>query len=209
MTSPIATALNFLVDTMSGEMCDVVIRAQADPEEHVLDFSDASFVPPVPPIRFGRGVIAYIVLSPASVAFGPAVTFVAPTDVAEEVFAELYSLRVQSTFIHGLEAIGQAAPYSAPELQARLRSRSILRCADNQSANQAFTRGYSSAPDIAHIISGAHSSIAKLGALFWLLYTQSDANLADMPTRGGCSFVESHTGARRIPFTMPSFSSWS
>jgi len=207
MTSPIAAALHFLVDTLSSDVSDVVIRARADPDEHVLALSDASFVPPIPPVRFGRGMIAFIVFFPASVEFGPAVTFVASTDVSEEVFAELYSLRVQSTFIHGLEAIGQAAPYSAPELQARLRGRSILHCADNQSANQAFTRGYSSSPDIAHIISGAHSSIVKLGARFWLLYTQSGPNLADMPTRGGCSFVELHTGARRIPFTMSSFSS--
>jgi hypothetical protein len=75
----------------------------------------------------------------------------------------------QQTFIHGIEALGLAAPYYAPELRSRFRGMDVLHCADNQAANDAFTRGYSARPDLARIIGAAHAALAELGVQGQLL----------------------------------------
>jgi len=208
LSPEIKASISFMTHVLTSPFVNFPLRAYADPEPHVLALSDASFEPPVPPLLYGSGVVAFIVFFPASARFGPAITFVSSMPISQQTFEALARLRAQMTFIHALEAIGIAAPYLAPELKDRFRGRSVLHCADNQSANFAFTRGYSSSPDIAHIVSTAHCAIAQLEIRFWLHYVQSDANLADMPTRSGSDFVESHTGAVQIPFTMPSFTSW-
>jgi hypothetical protein len=50
--------------------------------------------------------------------------------------------------------------------------------------------------------------MAHMGLNFWLHYTRSDANIADLPTRDGTSFVFDRVGAERIDFLMPAFEDW-
>jgi len=148
-----------------------------------------------------------MVLFPASEA-GPEIAVVASAPATQALLASIYKLRKQATLIHGLEALGLAAPYCSPRLQSHFRGRRVLRCADSQAAKGAMTRGYSAAPDLARIATGAHIAMAHMGLNFWLHYTRSDANIADLPTRDGTSFVFDRIGAVRIDYVMPAFEDW-
>ena len=207
MTAEIEAALRFMIGALGTRLPDCVLRAYASPDSHALVASDASFEPPRPPLLHGSGVIAFMVFFPASEA-GPEITVVASAPATQTLLASIYKLRKQATFIHGLEALGLAAPYCSPRLQSRFRGRRVLHCADSQAANGAMTRGYSAAPDLARIVAGAHIAMAHMGLNFWLHYTRSDANIADLPTRDGTSFVFDRVGAERIDFVMPAFEDW-
>lgn len=157
LTLVLVEALKFLVRTLESELPAVILRAFDDPSAHVAAVSDAPYGAVVPPRLFGPAVAAFIVAFPDG-AFGPASTIFASIVVPDEAMTAICALRAQKALIHGLEAIGVAAPYFAPELQARLRGREVLHLADNQPANGAFTRGYSAAPGVARIVSAGHSA---------------------------------------------------
>ena len=81
----------------------------------------------------------------------------------------------------------------------------MLHFADNTAANAAAIRGYSAAPDLAHLVARLHLSLARNRTRFWLAFVRSKANLADAPSRedGDLTLFES-LGARRVTFTLPS-----
>ena len=100
-----------------------------------------------------------------------------------------------------------AGPLIAPQLASILRGKDILHFADNQGANFIAIKGYSSAPDLARIVSVAHHRLALLQAHWWVAYVPSAMNPADAPSRGDLSALQER-GAIRIDFTFPSLDSW-
>jgi hypothetical protein len=61
----------------------------------------------------------------------------AESKVSLHVLARLHELRLQKTFIHGLELIGILAPYFCSELQAVFRDAFVIHFGDNTAANGA------------------------------------------------------------------------
>jgi hypothetical protein len=170
----------------------------------ILIFSDASWSP-CPPRLHGTGQVAFIIVDRDT--DGDEEWSYAATEVPQEILLRIYGLRAQKSLICPLEELAMAAPFLTPELQSTLRGRDILHFADNQGANCVAIKGYSSAPDLARIVSAVHLRIALLQARWWISFVASAANPADAPSRG--DFTELHAkGARRLDFVFPSLKSW-
>jgi len=108
-----------------------------------------------------------------------------------------------------LEEIALIAPYLSEVLAPKLREADVLHFADNTAANAAAIKGYSSAPDLAHLVASLHLTFARGRTRFWLEFIRSKANPADAPSRedGDLSLIES-LGAKRIPFRIPQLFGW-
>jgi hypothetical protein len=125
----------------------------------------------------------------------------AAADVPDHILSELAAHRLQKNFIMALEEMAIAAPYFTPELRQILSGRHVIHFADNQAANGAVIKGYSSAPDIALLISALHVRWAEDRVNVWIEFVKSEANLADDPSRGDFSFLE-QIGATRLLFVF-------
>jgi len=111
--------------------------------------------------------------------------------------------------ICSLEEIALVSPYISESLANRFRDSDVLHFADNTAANAAAIKGYSAAPDLAHLVARLHLSLARGRTRFWLEFVRSKANIADAPSRedGDLSLLRS-LGAKRVSFTIPSLQGW-
>ena len=119
-------------------------------------------------------------------------------------------IRHKETFIVLLELVALAAVYSSPVAQF-LRGRDVLHFADNQSANCGAVKGRSSAPDLNEVIGELHPTWAELDVRPWVEYVRSEANVADLPSRGGGDSIGRALGtnAHRTRFSLPApFGGW-
>jgi hypothetical protein len=90
-----------------------------------------------------------------------------------------------------LQQIGQAElaaalllPLAFPDL---LRNKFVIHFIDNQSAVAGILKGYSRACDSAVLAALYNGLMASAAAAVWVEYVESSANLADGPSRRGCS----------------------
>lgn len=200
-------ALTFLSGLLEGEIPDSILRCSRRARRHIIIFSDASYHPREGS-RVGSGRVAFVVAIPRPDSSGYLIFF-AWEKVPVRVLLRLLELREQHNLICPLEEIALVAPYLSRELAPSFKGADVLHFADNTAANAAAIKGYSSAPDLAHLVASLHLTLARGPTRFWLEFVRSRANIADAPSRddGDLSLLES-LGARRIPFTIPSLYGW-
>ena len=97
--------------------------------------------------------------------------------------------------------------YFAPELEDVLANTDVIHFADNVAANTAVIKGGSSAPDMARIVAALHIRLVSKSIRLWIEFVKSEANLADLPSRGEFDLICA-MGASRIPFQIPPFRGW-
>jgi hypothetical protein len=209
LTQDVHAALAFLRNLLDGnELPDSVLHCSPSAVRPIIVFSDASYRP-VKGQRVGQGRVAFVVAFPKahrdSYEF-----FFAWKRVPESVLLRLLDLRDQRNLICSLEEIALVAPYISEELSHRFRDADVLHFADNTAANAAAIKGYSAAPDLAHLVARLHLTLSRGRTRFWLEFIRSRANLADAPSGedGDLTLLES-LRARRVTFTIPSLRGWS
>ena len=143
--------------------------------------SDAPHIPPPEHPRFVHGALAC----------GP------------EVIAELEARKQQ---IGQLELLGAVAPYFS--LAPYLKGRRVIHWIDNTAALAGIAKGYSSKPDSARIIHSFHALGLSVQADVHFEYVASEANVADLPSRGEFEFLTTNLGSTLVPLRIPPLSNW-
>ena len=100
-----------------------------------------------------------------------------------------------------------AAAYFHTELSEILEGRDIIHFGDNTAANAAARSGYSSAPDMARVVSHLRLRWLKLGVHPWVEFVKSEANWSDDPSRGEVDLLEKRS-AKCLRFEWPPFTGW-
>jgi len=131
----------------------------------------------------------------------------AETIVPQHILEFVHSLRAKKAFICVLEELAIAAPYFSPVLEHAFRDTDVIHFADNVAANSAIIKGGSSAPDMARIVAALHIRLVRQSIRLWIEFVKSEANLADLPSRGQFDLIRA-MGARRVPFFIPPFRGW-
>ena len=206
----VIAALEFL-DAFLADAChlqrSVPLFAASLPP--LVVFSDASYA------KSSRiGFVAWVIFIPLP--DGSRRVFYAYEQVPDETLSALRSLREQEAFIMALEEIALISVFFSAELEKFFHNRDFLCFADNQSANGATVKGYSSCPDIARLVNQFYLRLAQLSSSrVWIEYIDSARNFADIPTRLSDpvmqarwdSFLRS-TDAVRLPFIIPPLFGW-
>ena len=106
------------------------------------------------------------------------------------------------TYIGRTESLAlAAAPFSAP---AQFRNRSFIHFTDSTTALSLFVHGYAARADCAHLVNQYYLLGASLRFRpFFELWVPSEANIADLPSRGQFQAMLDIIPARRIPFVYP------
>ena len=123
--------------------------------------------------------------------------------VGEETMAELVRSR---QYIGQLELLAAVAVYySLPELAGRR----VLHWIDNTAAMFGMAKGYSSRPDSARIIHSFYALVAHSRTDVWFEYVRTDANIADLPSRGQYDYLVSELRSEGVVTRVPPLSFWS
>ena len=126
----------------------------------------------------------------------------AECDCPDSVLAR-FVLRRQ--YIGQLELLAAVAAYfTFPDI---LADREVLHAIDNTSAIAALIKGYSRAVDSVRIIHAFYAFNLGLSTSAWFEYVATDANIADLPSRGDFELLES-LGAERRPCRLPPLDAW-
>ena len=120
-----------------------------------------------------------------------------------EIIAELEVRRQQ---IGQLELLGAVAPYYS--LAPYLKGRRVIHWIDNTAALAGVAKGYSSKPDSARIIHAFHALGVTLKAQVHFEYVASEANVADLPSRGEFEYLEHNLGSTLVPLLIPPLDTW-
>jgi hypothetical protein len=112
----------------------------------------------------------------------------------------------KDTLIAQWEALaGISALLTLPEI---FRDRQVIHFIDNQGTAGAFSRGYSSAPDLAALSNVMHLTLAALHCDVWWEWLRSEHNPADLPSRPSADNFEALERAGFIwancPLVLPS-----
>ena len=108
-------------------------------------------------------------------------------------------------YIGQLEILYAVAPFfTVPEVFA---GREVLHFIDNTAAVFGIAKGYSSKPDSAKIIHAFHALNSRVAANIEFRWVASEANIADLPSRGDFALL-SQWGAARHQLVVPSVDVW-
>lgn len=210
LTEDLRSSLSFSADMLAGLLPDLLYHGPSSRGRPLVMFSDASLLPPVPPMLVGSGRVGFVVFHPD----GRSATW-ASADVPVDLMLRLHSFRNRKTHIISLEAIALFSPFFSPELQNLLAGADVFQFADNQTVNAISVKGYSSAPDVGRMLSAFSLRLASLGARTWVVYVPTELNIADPLSRPPVpGMPECHAllvfGLEliRIDFVFPSAFSW-
>ena len=120
--------------------------------------------------------------------------------------AFIAQFQVRSQYIGQLELLAAVAAYHT--FPRELADREVIHWIDNTSALASLIKGYSRAQDSASIVHAFHAFNLGLRATAWFEYVRSEANIADMPSRGEFEYLHS-LGAKSSPLVLPLLDSWS
>lgn len=196
----VKAALSFVTFLLEGALPDFVFRSPAAFAGKVTVFTDASWKPR-PPLRYGYGCIGFFVIRADG-------SFVYASAVVPQ--AVLGRLMTRKTFITPLETMALCGVYhSLPD--ETFAYMDVNHFADNTAANGATCRGYSPLPDISMMVGSFHLKLARLSTRPWIEWVESEANIADLPSRpedpDAISRIEA-TGATRVEFVFPQLATW-
>jgi hypothetical protein len=122
--------------------------------------------------------------------------------VSPELIAELDARKQQ---IGQLELLAAAASYFS--LATWLSNRDVFHYIDNTAAVAGIAKGYSAKPDSARIIHAYHALNVKMQAQVHFEWVKSEANIADLPTRGQFELLQEFA-SKEIPLIVPPISDW-
>ena len=203
-------ALGFIVELLQGDLPDLVFPGPRHSISPVVVFSDASWSPPFPPSLIGSGRVAFVVFVP-----GRDLVIWAAQDVPEAVLLRLHGFRPRSTHIIPLEAIAMFSPLFCPALTGYFQGADVLWFGDNQTVNFSARKGYSTAPDVARLVSSWSLRGVELACRSWLHWVPSEFNIADPPSRptvlglsDDSSLLALGFPLLRVDFVFPSSFSW-
>jgi hypothetical protein len=128
----------------------------------------------------------------------------AAMEAPAELLAWSAEFKDKETYIVLLELVAMASAYVGDIAEA-FRGRDVLHFADNQSANGGLVKGRSPAPDLNTIIGETHDRWADLDIRPWVEYVRSEANVADLPSRGAGADVGAalHMITRSTAYLLP------
>ena len=115
-------------------------------------------------------------------------------------------LEARKQQIGQLELLGAVAPYYS--LGPYLKGKRIIHWIDNTAALAGIAKGYSSKPDSARIIHAFHSLGVVLQAEVHFEYVASEANVADLPSRGDFDFLVDTLHSTLVPLKIPPLNTW-
>ena len=119
-----------------------------------------------------------------------------------ELLAELEARKQQ---IGQLELLAAAAAYFS--LCTWLSNRNVLHFIDNTAAVAGIAKGYSTKPDSARIIHAYHALNVRMKAQVHVEWVKSEANIADLPTRGKFDLLREYASTE-IKLMVPPISDW-
>ena len=122
--------------------------------------------------------------------------------MSAELLADLEVRRQQVGQLELLAAV--AAYYSMAEW---LKEKLVLHFIDNVAAACGIAKGYSTKPDSARIIHAYHALNVPLQSQVHFEWVKSEANIADLPSRGHFELLESY-GSRRLDLKIPPIGDW-
>ena len=120
--------------------------------------------------------------------------------------AFMAQFQVRSQYIGQLELLAAVAAYRS--FPKELADREVIHWIDNTSALASLIKGYARSQDSASIVHAFHAFNLGLQSTAWFEYVRSEANIADMPSRGDFEYLHS-LGARSSPLVLPSLDTWS
>ena len=188
-----------------GGLPDAILRTRHSEAASPIVLSDAMWRPD-PRLEFGYGRVAYLAWIPLRT--GGVRFAYAEVVIPQHILGFFHELRAKKSFICVLEELGIAAPYFSKELAPAFRDTHVIHFADNVAANTSVIKGGSSAPDMARIVAALHIRLVKESISLWIEFVKSEANLADLPSRGQFDLIHA-MGAQRVPFQIPPFRGWS
>ena len=115
--------------------------------------------------------------------------------------------RHKTQYIGQLELLAAVVAYTTfPDL---LEGQHVIHWVDNESAVYSMAKGYSGAADSARVVNLYHACIAQLRVTPWVEYVHTDDNIADLPSRGEFSLLQTLGGEGSIrAAVIPSLSSF-
>lgn len=122
--------------------------------------------------------------------------------VPPHVLSELEARKQQIGQLELLAAI--VAYYSMAPF---LTERSVIHFIDNTAAVAGIAKGFSAKPDSARIIHAYHALNVQIGAQVHFEWVKSEANIADLPSRGQFGLLNEF-GSRQVPIVIPPISNW-
>ena len=119
-----------------------------------------------------------------------------------QLIAELDARKQQ---VGQLELLAAAAAYFS--LCTWLSNRDVIHFIDNTAAVAGIAKGYSTKPDSARIIHAYHALNVRMKAQVHFEWVKSEANIADLPTRGKFELLREYASTE-IPLMVPPISDW-
>jgi hypothetical protein len=102
--------------------------------------------------------------------------------------------RERSQYIGQLELLAAIAVYFS--LAARLRGRRVIHCCDNSGAMACLISDYSTDSDSGALVHSFWALAVGLDIDVWFVFVNSEANIADWPSRGSVAFAADLSASR-------------
>jgi hypothetical protein len=191
--------LSFLQDVFASEIHQVIYYGIGHFHDEIATaFSDVTWKPQ-PPILFGVGCVAFVIIPPAGRPIFSA------ANVPTRILKRMHSLSPRKNPINALETMSMTGTYFCDDAHTIFSNRFVNHFGDNTAANGACTKGYSPRIDTARMI----------GPKCFLISTrQNKYSSMDRvrpfrgePSRGQFSNMD-RLDARRVNFNFPSLEEW-
>jgi hypothetical protein len=112
----------------------------------------------------------------------------------------------KNQYIGQLEILAAVAVYySEPSL---FRNRDVIHWIDNTSALMALIKGYSGMSDSARLVHALYLVKYHLKCRVWFEHVVSEANVADLPSRGEFEYLVGELKSETVECVIPPFEAW-
>ena len=119
--------------------------------------------------------------------------------------AVMRQLDVRKQQIGQLELLAAIVAYYS--MTPYLAEREVIHFIDNTAAVAGIAKGFSAKPDSARIIHAYHALNVRIGAQVYFEWVKSEANIADLPSRGQFDLLNEF-GSRVVSIVIPPISDW-
>ena len=120
---------------------------------------------------------------------------------------EMALLEDREQYITQLELLAAVAVYTSLPAED-LQGRDVLHWIDNTGALAILAKAYSSDYDCSRILHAFEELQLSLQVVPYFAYVRSEANVADLPSRGQADVVERELGSEYVTTTVPGLDGW-